>query len=71
MIRDFMAREIDINLSLPVITGKAEVDLETQGNKNYLVHNDGGTSTVLAEFTDASDLTIFNKDDYIKVVEEL
>ena len=65
MIRDFIAGEDDIDLSLLGITDKAEVALETSGDKTYLVHNDGQTSKVLAEFTDTSDLTNFNKDEDI------
>ena len=67
MIRDFIAGDDDINLSLLGITDKVEVDLETSGDKTYLVHNDGETSTVLAEFTHSSDLTNFNKDEDIQV----
>ena len=61
--------EDDINLSLLGITDKAEVDLETSGDRTYLVHNDGEKSIVLAEFTDTSDLTNFNKDEDIKVAD--
>ena len=71
MIHDFMAGEDDIDLSLLGITDKAEVDLETSGGRTYLVHNDGTTSTVLAEFTDTSGLTNFNKDEDVKVVGDL
>ena len=73
MLRDFMAGEDDINLSLLGITDKAEVNLETSGDRTYLVHADAedGTRTVLAEFTDTSDLTNFNKDEDIKVVGDL
>ena len=71
MLRDFMAGEDDINLSLLGITDKAEVGLETSGDRTYLVHTDAGdsTKTVLAEFTDTSDLTNFNKDEDIKVAD--
>ena len=69
MIRDFIGGEDDIDLSLLGITDKAEVDLETSGDRKYLVHNDGQTSTVLAEFTDTSDLTNFNKEEDIKVAD--
>ena len=70
MIRDFVAGEDDIDLSLLGITDKAEVDIETLGDRTYLVHTDAEDSsrTVLAEFTDTSDLTNFNKDEDIKVV---
>ena len=67
MIRDFIAGEDDIDLSLLGITDKAEVDLETSGDRTYLVHDDGSTTTVLAEFTDTSGLTNFNKDEDIQV----
>ena len=42
------------------------MDLELLGDKNLLVRNDGKTYTVLAVFTDSSDLTNFNKDEEIK-----
>ena len=70
MLRDFMAGEDDIDLSLLGITDKAEVGVETEGGRTYLVHTDAGdsTKTVLAEFTDTSDLSNFNKDEDIKVL---
>ena len=48
MIRDFIAGEDDIDLSLLGITDTAEVALETSGDRTYLVHNDGEKSIVLS-----------------------
>ena len=47
MIRDFIAGEDDFFLSLLGITYKAGEDLETSGDKTYLVYSDCKTSTVL------------------------
>ena len=71
MLRDFMAGEDAINLSLLGITEKAEVSVETEGGRTYLLHTDAedSTRTVLAEFTDTSDLSNFNKDEDIKVAD--
>ena len=43
------------------------MDLETSGDKTYLIRNDGLISTIVAKFTDTSDLTNINKVSYIKV----
>ena len=69
----FMAGKNENNLSLPGITDKAEVDRESSGARTYLVQTDAedSTKTVLAEFTDTSGLTNFNKDEDIKVVGDL
>ena len=50
---------------------KAKVDLELSGDKNLLMRNDGKAYTVLAEFTDTSDLANFNKGEDIRVVVDL
>ena len=71
MIRDFIAGEDDFFLSLLDITYKAGVDLETSGDKTYLVYSDCETSTVLVEFTDTSDLTKFNKYEDTKEIGDL
>ena len=47
------------------------VDLETSGDKTYLIHNDGLISTIVAKFTDTSDFTNINKDSDIKVAGDL
>ncbi|MDC3093072.1 hypothetical protein OA410_03680, partial [Paracoccaceae bacterium] len=73
MIRDFVAGEDDIDLSVLGITDREEVSVETEGGRDYLVHTyaEDGTATLLAEFTHSSDLTNFNKDEDIKVAPAL
>ena len=71
MIRDFITGEDDFFLSLLGITYKAGVDLETSGDKTYIVYSDCKASTVLVEFTDTSDLTNFNKYEETKEIGDL
>ena len=47
------------------------VDLETSGDKTYLIHINGLISTIVAKFTDTSDLKNINKVSYIKVAGDL
>ena len=47
------------------------VDLETSGDKTYLIHNDGLIPTIVAKSTDISDLKNINKVSYIKVAGDL
>ena len=68
MIRDFIAGKDDFFTSILGITYKAGVDLETSGDKTYLVYSDCKTSTALVEFTETSDLTNFNKDEETKEI---